>query len=844
MTVTQTPHEKNLYELDAANALHLLDSGLHGLSAREAFHRQTTYGRNELPKLKRSIWARIVEPFANVFVCVLLIAMFVSYLRGETLDGTIIALVIAFDVGVYYIQQLSVSRALDALRSQDVLKVHVRRGGKLRRIDSTQIVPGDIVLLEEGMKIPADGRIISLEQLRVDESILTGESLPVHKIIEPIGGNLELYDQKNMVFKGTLVQSGVGQMVVSAIGGDTALGAINSLVTADSIEKSPIEKKIDDLARKLIFVISGIATLVFGLALLRGIETQEALRFSLSIIVSAVPEGLPIAMTVMLFIGAKRMAKAKVLVKKFAAIETLGALTLIATDKTGTLTKNHLTVASTTHQSSSDAEFAETMLKSITGHGDKHADVIDGIIYANAHTLAPKKVAGKKVKDYPFAQELRASGALWREGDHYVLYVKGAPENLLKKTSRTLLEQTKSYAKVGYRTLAFGHTKLTKVPEKLSAALMKDLTIDGVIGLNDPLRPEVKDAIAETRAAGISVIMLTGDHTETAGHIARQAGLITSQDQVTSSAVLEKAPGHIREALTHKSVFARVLPQHKYRFMQAVKGREIVAMTGDGVNDIPAIIEADVGLAMGSGTDAAKDASDMVLLDDNFQTLVKGLRLGRSIIANIRKVLFYLLATNLGEALTMIGALLLDLPLPVTAAQILWVNLVTDSMLVIPLGLGNPEARQMLLPPQSPNAPLLGVRMLTRLAMVAIVISALALYFFNQNLHYGQQYAQSVAFMVLVVSQWANALSANYEFESFLRIFTRPNYKLLIGLVFAIGLQSLVVFGPAGRLLEVTHLSLSALLPITIIPILVVLLTGDLHKLVSNRLIKRGLIAN
>lgn len=825
---------RKLYEKDAASALHELNSGLSGLSSSEVKKRTVQFGKNELPIIKRPFWSRVLEPFANVFVCVLIIAALISFFTGESLDAIIIGLVIIFDVGIYYVQQFSVERALMALRSQDVLKVHVRRENTVARIDSTELVPGDLVLIEEGMKVPADGRLVALEQLRVDESILTGESLPVHKTLEPLHGSLELYDQKNMLFKGTLVQSGVGQMVVSAIGSKTALGAINALVTDAHIDKSPIEHKIDRLARKLIYAICALAILVFGLAIYRGIETEEALRFSLSIIVSAVPEGLPIAMTVMLFIGAKRMARAKVLVKKFASIETLGALTLIATDKTGTLTKNRLSVAATSHVLNNDTEFAAAARKSVTSFGDKHADVIDTIIHNNFSKAGSSRLLGKKIKDFPFDQELRVSGALWKETTGYTLYVKGAPEALLEKGDITLENESAEYAKQGYRTLAIGHLKLHKIPENLSDTLLHKLEIDGIVGLNDPLRPEVQNAIKDARMAGVGVVMLTGDHIETAGHIGMSAGLISAKSQVSSSTVLDKSRGRIRHALLTKRVFGRVLPVHKYRFMQALKGHEIVAMTGDGVNDVPAIVEADVGLAMGSGTDAAKEASDLVLLDDNFSTIIKGLRLGRSIISNIRKVLFYLLATNLGEALTMISALLLDLPLPVTAAQILWINLVTDSMLVIPLGLGDPEPQQMRLPPQKPNSPLLGFRMISRLIMVSAIMAILALVFFKRNLHHGVEYAQTIAFTVLVVSQWANAISANYEFQSFLRIFTRPNYKLLLGLVLAVGLQYVVLFTPAHRLLELSHLSFAQLAPAALISVMVVLISTDIHKLLAR----------
>lgn len=833
------PQEKPIfYHESVAAALQQLESSPEGLSKDVAARRLASFGANQLPVVKQSWLKRLLEPFANVFIIALVLALIVSAIRGEKLDASIIALVILFDISIYYFQQISVSRALRALQSQDKQEVQVRRAGNVIIIDATEVVPGDILLLQEGMKIPADGRLISADQLRIDESILTGESLPVHKSIEELSGQKELYDQKNMAFKGTLVQSGLGELLITKTGAATELGSIQSLVSNATIDKSPIEKKIDSLAKHLIAVIAVLAAGVFVLAISRGIETEEALRFSLSMLVSAVPEGLPIALTVMLFIGAKRLAKAKVLVKKFASIETLGALTLIATDKTGTLTHNKLSIAALAHQHGSEQQFKQLLTRTITGDGGKHGDALDHLLHT-AIDIPPSKDT-QKVKDLPFDQELRASGAVWKENGKLVVYLKGAPESLLHGKHADgiidLKKQTEMYAMLGYRTIAVGKATVSKLPEKLTASLVKQAAVEGLIGLSDPLRRDVKQAIVEAHQAGVKVIMLTGDHQHTAHRIAQEAGLITHAHEVSDAELLQGPAKSIRTAAAHINVFARVLPEHKFQFVKAHKGHQVTAMTGDGINDIPAIVEADAGLAMGSGTDATKEASDLVLLDNRFSTIIAGMRLGRSIIANIRKVLFYLLATNLGEALTMVGALLFDLPLPVTAAQILWINLVTDSILVIPLGLGNPEPQQMKQPPNRPDAPLLPFRLLSRLVLVAITMAGLALWFFYNNLHHGTEYAQTVVFMVLVVSQWANAVSANFEFHSWMAMFRRPNYKLLAGLVLAISIQSVIMFTPAGRLLEVTQVPVAELAKACGIAILVVLFTGDIHKLLSRLL--------
>jgi Ca2+-transporting ATPase len=829
-------NQQKLYNLDQESVLQQLHSSKKGLSKAEVTRRISEHGLNVLSVKKRSLFKRIIEPFADLFVAVLMVAVVISLATHEIFDALVIVFVLVLNAFIYYAQQYSSDKVIKTLRAQDVVRVNVRRGGEIIEVDSENIVPGDIVFLAEGVKIPADGRLIDAENIYINESVLTGESLPVKKSSEVLEGTHQIYDQNNMLFKGTTAHSGSGVMVVGATGMNTELGKITLLATTTDLGRSPIQRKIDDLTKKIIIAVSLLGAVVFVLAIIRGIALAEALRFTISLVVSVVPESLPVALTVVLLFSAKKMASVRALVKKISSIETMGAVTLIATDKTGTLTKNKLTVA---QDSFAVKDKAWVIAATLNGEPGLRADPLDGIL---AQTYGEKIPKGwKKVQDYSFNQDLRMSGALWQYKGQYHLFVKGAPESILqysKKSSalNTAESALDTYVRSGYRTIGMAQKHVTKAPEQLNDVVVKDLEYSGIVGLADELRPGIAGAIAEAKAAGIKVVMLTGDHIETAREVATKVGIASSAAEIQDSAVLvTKRPKKLLGILQSTTAFGRVLPEHKFNFLRAVKGREITAMTGDGVNDIPALAEADAGLAMGSGSDAAKDASDIVLLDDNFKTIIGAVKQGRAVIANIKKMLFYVISTSVGQAFTMIGALLLGLPLPMTAAQVLWINIVTDGFTVLPLGLSAPEKAQMKRPPYSPDAPLLNNVYLSRIVVTGLGMTIVTLVLFNNALPKGEAYAQTVAFLSLVVAQLANSLNANFEQRSWVRNFIKPN-KLLFGFIgLAILFQVMAMYGPLARIFDTARLVGTDIALAIVVPLVAVLIMGDIHKFITKK---------
>jgi Ca2+-transporting ATPase len=832
------------YNLEVGAALEAYGSSRNGLSSREARARQEQYGLNELTSKKESLLKRLLEPFASVFVGVLLVAMVLSLVEGQTVDAIIIAIIVGVNALIYYVQQYSVGRVLKTLKQQDVSYVYVLRDGQTARVPSEELTYGDIVHVEEGMKVPADGRLIESNQVQADEALLTGESLPLHKQAGAIHGEHKLYDRRNMLFKGTYVKAGSGLLMITGIGNDTELGKITTLAASTKMTRSPIERKIDSLTKKLIIGILVIAMVALALEIWRGFAFEEAIRFVLVVVVSAVPEGLPVALTVVLLLSARRMARVKALVKKVSSIETMGAVTLIATDKTGTITQNKLSVADkhTTHGSTHT--FDEAIRASLNVDGDHASDPLDKILLDSVkHVHVP--ASWHKVKDFPFNQAMRVSGVLWQHGHGYSLYIKGAPEHVLAhcgvhhRSDAKIEQMLETFTSRGYRTIAFARRDFAREPHKFDQSTLHDMSFDGFIGMADELRPDIADAVEEARQAGIKVVMLTGDHVNTAGYIARQVGIAASNEEVRDSSILENgSPEDIRASLANTSVFGRVLPEHKFALLKATKDHEITAMTGDGVNDIPALVQADAGIAMGSGTDAAKDASEIVLLDDNFHTIVASVRQGRTALSNIRKMIVYLIGTSSGEVLTILLALLLGIPLPVAAIQILWINLVTDGVSVIPLGLSPSEPRQMKQPPRAPSAPLLNVRQVSRVILMATVMSVTVLWIFHMNLDKGHAYAQTLAFMGLVVAQWANAFNVNFEYKSWIHNFIRPNWKLWAAIGFSIVLQIIVFMTPAGKLLEVSPVLWRDALVAIVVPVVAVLAAVDLHKLLFHLIAK------
>lgn len=805
-----------------------LETSEKGLSRPEVSRRQKKYGLNQLSAKGDSIWKVIFEPFRNIFVVVLLVAAAASLINHELLDSIIISAIILVNASIFYTQHYATQRVLRSLKKHSESTVRVIRDGTVKKVSSVDIVPGDIISLQEGDRVPADTRIIHTDSLQVDESSLTGESVPVHKHASTLSTEKKVFEQDNMAFQGTYVLAGTATALVVATGSHTEFGKIANLA-ADRVVHSPVQEKIDKLVALLVKVIAVVVVFVFMLALFRGLPVGESLRFVLSLSVSAVPEGLPVALTVIIVLGMRRMAKKHALVRSFKAIEDVGLLTTIATDKTGTLTKNHLSVADS--WSLDPKQSALNAAQHTLSPKSTLADPLDIAI----HESISRRYSAPSVV-YSFDIALRLSGAYYASSN--TLYIKGSPEHILAKSKLSTADRHTAesamhkLAAQGYRTIGIARLdRVTSAPKDLSS-LGKNLVFIGYVAFADELRSESARAIAAAQKAGIEVKLITGDHYETALNVGQQVGLATSPSDVLSGENLPKQSSTMASAVRKHSVFARILPEDKYRILQSLKETEIVAMTGDGVNDVPALANAHVGFAMGSGNDIARDAGDIVLLRDSFSTIITAIAEGRRIYDNIRRMLFYLLATTLGEVMTMIGALLIGLPLPVTAIQILWINLVTDTAMVLPLGLEPAEDGLMKRPPRRPKEPLLNRLLLTRMILIAATIAAVALAAVFTLYHQGYDTAsiQTVAFMALIAAQWTNALNARSELTSAFKRAKTVNRGLFVGFIIALLLQLIVLFGPLAGPFHIQPVPLEVLLGWSAVSAIAVLVVGELHK--------------
>lgn len=828
--------------------LDALKSSPDGLSKRDAQQRLVAYGRNSVTVKGDPLWLILLEPFRNIFMLVLFIAAVVSFFHGGLFDGIIILTIMLVSAVIYYIQRFSTDRILRSLQKHTAQKVEVRRSSHSFSIDSVELVPGDIIALSEGDKVPADIRIMSADSVRTDESVLTGESVPVSKNEATLNEGKQVYEQTNMLFQGSFLVAGSVTGIVVATGNDTEFGRIAALSrqSADA-SVSPVQKKIDSLLGYIVAAVASLATIAFTIALLRGIEFTDAVLFVLALSVSAVPESLPVAISVILVLGMRRMAAKKALVRTMSAIETIGVITTIATDKTGTLTENKLSVQETWQPSGSAYNLPAIAHRTINHHGEHSRDPLDiaMIEFTTAQELI--ELPGEAVGKLPFNQAFSMSGNIWHHQGRYELVIKGSPEQIMARSHLAKAETEEADRALqaltgqGYRVIALAKARLSKPIEHFEE-LHQTLRFEfvGFLAVADTLRPTARKAIRIAQNAGVTIRMITGDHFETAFHIGRQLGLITSRDQVFDSRQLSEMSEHELIRQIHSArVFSRVTPENKFRILQVLKTKEIAAMTGDGVNDVPALTNAHVGVAMGSGAAIAKDAGDIILLDNNFESIIRAMQEGRIIFANIKRMLFYLLSTNTGEAITFVSAIAVGLPPPLQPVQILWANLVTDTSMVIPLGLEPGEKHIMRARPLSPQAPLLSWYMISRIILVAITMATLALSLYN---HYGQlygfAYAQTITFAALIGMQWANAFSARSTFESVfrrLRVFSRPFY---VGLGLSISLQSLALFGPLQGLLGLQPVALSDL-TITGVSVFIVMISiVEIHKWVGRRFVR------
>ncbi len=786
-----------------------LGTATSGLSTDEAARRLARFGRNELPPpARRSALVRFLLQFHNLLIYVLIAAGVVTLALGHLTDSAVIFGVVIVNAIIGFVQEGKAERALEAVRAMLASRATVLRDGVRREIAAAELVPGDLVLLASGDRVPADLRLVRARNLRIDEAALTGESVPVDKGVEPVAADAALADRRPMAYSGTVVTYGQGTGVVVATGTLTEIGHIGKLVAGVEAIATPLTRKLDEFARRItVFIVVGaVLVFLFGYYVHR-FPAIEIFLAVVGLAVSAIPEGLPAIVTITLAIGTTRMAGRNAIVRRLPAVETLGSVTVICSDKTGTLTKNEMTVVRamlprrTLEVSGAGyapeggfmhdgvpvdptdaadlAEFArcallcnDAMLRRTDGDWQLTGDPTEGALFALALKagLDPEaeRAALPRIDEIPFESEHRFMATLHHDhAGHARVYLKGAPERVLELCTRTgdgaplvrarwdaAVEQA---ARGGQRVLALAVCDMPKATTTLS---MDDIAprfaLLGLAGMLDPPRPEAIVAIGDCRAAGIEVKTITGDHAATAAAIGAQLGL--RHEAVLEGGEIERIDEkRLAQRLAETDVVARASPEHKLRLVAALRLRgEIVAMTGDGVNDAPALKSADIGVAMGrKGTDAAREAADVVLTDDNFASIANAVREGRTIFDNIKKSLLFILPTNGGEAGVLLLAIFLGLALPVTAAQILWINMVTTVLLAIALGFEPAEPGVMQRPPRPPAEPLITRLLLARIVYVSVLMVAITFYVFEWEMARGSSLAtaRTAAVNMLVIGE-------------------------------------------------------------------------------------------
>ena len=809
----QTHHDTPAWHaLDGASCLQQLDSQCNGLTAEQVRQRVQQYGPNSLPSAPPPpAWRRFLRQMQNTLIYVLLGCAGLTLLLGHWLDSLVILGVVLINALVGFIQEGRAEQAMRAIAGLLSLHCRVRREHGLQELPAEQLVPGDIVLLEEGDRVPADLRLLNCRDLRIEEAALTGESLPADKQSEPVSSSAVLADRQSMAYSGCLVSTGSGYGVVVATGQATELGRISHLLQQVEVLQTPLLRDMARFARQLslVILVLAAATLAFGF-LLRDYSSAELLMASVSLAVAAIPEGLPAVLTIILALGVQRMARERAIICRLPAVESLGAVTVICSDKTGTLTRNEMTVqhlfCATAHYQVEGIGYApygalcnacgETLEQIPTevlqlaragllaNHGTLYRDQDTWQISGDPTEAALLTLAGKlgldssaehaeqpRVDSLPFSSERRCTASLHHDhhGNGYLYWI-GAPERLLEVADQQWQDAQarpidRNYwqdclhqgASMGLRMLGIGMRRMPADKQQLDYAdIEAQFILLGLVGLQDPPREEAIRAIAACHSAGIAVKMITGDHVATATAIAARLGLVGTR-ALTGAQLDELDDPALDACLDETAVFARTTPEHKLRLVQRLQACGArVAMTGDGVNDAPALKRADIGIAMGiKGTEAAKSAAQMVLADDNFATLERAVAQGRAVYDNLKKSILFILPTNGGQAMVMLSAILLGLQLPITPLQILWVNMVTAVTLALALAFEPAEAGLMQRPPRDPRQPLLSGLLLWRIVFVSLLLTGacLGLFLYSQQLGWSLEASRSLAVNALVLGE-------------------------------------------------------------------------------------------
>ena len=874
--MTGRPYYKVKYhQQKTEEVLAALNTSVNGLSNNEAGKRLLEYGPNEIKELaKRTPLGMLIDQFKDFMIIILVVAAVISGLLGEVADTIAIVVIVILDAIMGFVQEYKAEKAIEALKMMATPASTVLRDGVPHSVPTPEVVPGDIVLLEAGKVVPADLRLVESAQIKIEEAALTGESVPAEKNIAPLHDEMiPLGDRRNMAYKGTVVSYGRGKGVVIATGMQTELGRIATMLQEEEEVKTPLQKRLAQFGSRLAIAVMAICAVVFGVGILRGEPPVLMFLTAVSLAVAAIPEALPAVVTISLALGAKKLVKLNALIRKLPAVETLGSVTYICSDKTGTLTLNKMTVeeiyvdgklmksaelqlSGTTELSSSIACLMTALALNNDTHLDAKGKVVGDPTEIALYNMAREKgfdkhdIADKfkRIEEIPFDSD-RKCMTTFHEGwacpfdfaqdrperirmseGGLVSFTKGAVDVLMEKSENILTAEglkpidSETIHRINDRMSADGLRVLgvaMRSWDTMPAAVTPDnveikLTLLGFVGMMDPPREEAKEAVSICRSAGIKPVMITGDHPITARTIARRIGIIDHDGDVMTGTRLERLPMQdFEDKVEHISVYARVAPEQKLKIVKALQDKgQYVAMTGDGVNDAPALKRADIGVAMGiTGTDVSKEAAHMILLDDNFATIVKAIKEGREIFDNIRKFIKYVLTSNAGEVWTLFLAPFLGLPIPLLPIHLLWINLVTDGLPGLALTAEPAEKDVMRRRPRHPQESIFAHGLGIHILWVGFLLGGVTILTQAWAFHTGHSHWQTMVFTVLCLSQMGHVLAIRSEKESLFRQGLLSNKPLLGAVILTFILQLATIYVPfLNPVFKTEPLSLSELL--------------------------------
>lgn len=849
------PSDQQWHAIEADKVIEAMGSAQDGLSEKEASDRLIQYGPNELKQQqKTSLFIIFLKQFKNVLIYVLIVAMAISFFLGEVLDAEIIGAIILLNALLGTYQEVQAERSIDALKKYLIHEAYVIREGKKVKVPSASLVPGDIIEVDAGDYTPADARIVTLSGLTVDESALTGESEPALKHVAPVPADTPVGDRDCMIYAGTVATAGRCRAVVVNTGMNTEIGRIATLVETGVDRATPVQISIDRLGKLFGIAALIVCAIIFVAGTLEGQKMFDMFLIAVSLAVAAIPEGLPATVTIIFALGVRRMAARKAIVRTLASVETLGSTSVICTDKTGTLTQNVITVRRIVTASGS----VEVTGEGYSGKGqfmaagaelepDKSGELWTlltiGLLCNNAtyertgqdyrmlgdSTEVALLIAGAKaglVKaameadcprelEVPFSSDTMFMLTANRCKSGYLAYIKGAPERILGRCTHLLTnegvvlltpearqrftDENQAMASHGMRVLGLGYKPIDDLESETIAGAETGMIFVGLTGMIDPPRPEVRRSIELCQRSGIKVVMITGDQLLTAVSIARELGIYSEGDEaITGNDLAAMSDRELSDRVLRIKVYARTSPEQKQRIVKALQRHDlVVSMTGDGVNDAPALKNADIGVSMGiTGTEVARQASDIVLADDNFATIVNAVEEGRTIFNNVRKTVIFLFSSNLGEVLTILIGILLALPLPLLAIQILWVNLISDSLPAMALGMDKPDRGVMDRPPRPRSEGIITRGLAIDIALIGVVIGISTLGIFYFYLGSGVEYARTMAFSLLIVLEMWVVLICKIGRDPLLGRKTLDNPYLIGAILVSIALLMLVIYVP------------------------------------------------